>query len=86
MIEIMSKVSDRDVQQMIYVGTPEDVAARMVPWFRIMGYRTAPLGSGGNFGNVLFPEQRQLAEDGLPRWHHLQLRFVAEANRRLARQ
>jgi hypothetical protein len=37
-----------------------------------------------DWGTTVFPEHRELADDGLPRWHHLQMRFSAELNRLLA--
>jgi hypothetical protein len=37
-----------------------------------------------DWGTTVFPEHRELADDGLPRWHHLQMRFSAEVNRLLA--
>jgi phthiodiolone/phenolphthiodiolone dimycocerosates ketoreductase len=84
MQEILRKVSDRDVQQMIYVGTPEDVATRFAPWLRAAWIRRAPLGLANSFGTIVFPEQRELASDGLPRWHHLNLRFQTAMNEILA--
>ncbi|MEB3070680.1 LLM class flavin-dependent oxidoreductase [[Mycobacterium] vasticus] len=82
--DAFAKITENDIQQMIYVGSPEDVAARMLPWAKVMGHPQVPLGYALDFGAAVFPEHRELAEDGLPRWHHLQLRFAAELNRLLA--
>ena len=86
MQSILQKITDHDVQQMIYVGTPEDVAQRFEPWVRAAWIPEAPLGLAMNFSTILFPEMRELAEDGLPRWHHLDLRFQRALNERLARE
>ncbi|MGH3556218.1 MAG: LLM class flavin-dependent oxidoreductase [Mycobacterium sp.] len=82
--EAFAKISEKDIQQMIYVGSPEDVAKRVLPWAKLMGHRQVPLGYALNFGNAIFPEHRELADDGLPRWHRLQLRFVTELNKLLS--
>ena len=84
MREICAKITDDDIQHMIYVGTPEDVAARSAKWFRAAGFPGVPIPtSGANFSTTLFPETRELADDGLPRWHHLMLRYSEELNRQL---
>lgn len=82
--EIFSKVTENDVQQQIYIGSPEDVAKRMLPWAKVMAHPQVPLGYACDFGTAIFPDHRELADDGLPRWHHLQQRFVNELNRLLA--
>ncbi|MET0983772.1 MAG: LLM class flavin-dependent oxidoreductase [Steroidobacteraceae bacterium] len=81
--EVFKKITEKDIQQQIYVGTPEDVAKRMVPWAKVMGHTQAPLGYACDFGLPIFTEHSELAADGLPRWHHLQMRFVNELNRLL---
>jgi phthiodiolone/phenolphthiodiolone dimycocerosates ketoreductase len=82
--EVFKKITEKDIQQMIYVGSPEDVASRMLPWAKVMGHQQVALGYVLDFGTTVFPEHRELADDGLPRWHHLQQRFVNELNRLLA--
>jgi phthiodiolone/phenolphthiodiolone dimycocerosates ketoreductase len=85
MRDICAKITEDDIQHMCYVGTPEDVAARSAKWFRAAGFPGVPVPmTGANFGTTLFPEQRELADDGLPRWHHLMVRYSEELNRQLA--
>ena len=85
MRDICANVSDDDIQRLCYIGTPEDVAGRSVKWFRAAGFRRVPVPmSGANFTTTLFPETRELADDGLPRWHHLMMRYSEELNRQLA--
>lgn len=83
LLKVLAKVKDHDIDQMLFIGTPEDVAKRAVPWLRVAGVKEFPLGGSLNMGNAIFLEQRELAEDGLPRWHHLQLRLRDELNRLL---
>jgi phthiodiolone/phenolphthiodiolone dimycocerosates ketoreductase len=84
MRRICARVTDEDIQHMCCIGTPEDVAARSAKWFRAAGFPGVPVPmSGANFTTTLFPETRQLADDGLPRWHHLMVRYSEELNRQL---
>ncbi len=84
MREICAEVSPEDIQHMCYVGLPEDVAARSAKWYRAAGIPGVPVPmNGANFTTTLFPETRELADDGLPRWHHLNVRYSEELNRRL---
>jgi phthiodiolone/phenolphthiodiolone dimycocerosates ketoreductase len=84
MRRICAQVTDDDIQHTCYVGTPEDVAARSAKWFRAAGFPRVPVPmSGANFTTTLFPEARELAGDGLPRWHHLMVRYSEELNRQL---
>jgi phthiodiolone/phenolphthiodiolone dimycocerosates ketoreductase len=79
-----ASITEDDIQHMIYVGTPEDVAARSAKWYRAAGVPGVPVPSApANFATTLFPETRELAEDGLPRWHHLSMRYCEELNRQL---
>lgn len=82
--EAFAKITEKDIQQKIYVGSPEDVAKRMLPWAKVMGHPRAPLGYVLDFGAAVFPEHRQLADGGLPRWHLLQQRVTDELNKLLA--
>ena len=84
LLETFSKITDDDIQHQIYIGTPEDVAKRILPWAKVMGHPQVPLGYCLDWGTTVFPEHRELADDGLPRWHHLQVRFSAAVNRLLA--
>ncbi|MGH3556081.1 MAG: LLM class flavin-dependent oxidoreductase [Mycobacterium sp.] len=78
-------ISTNDIQHVIYVGLPEDVATRSAKWFKAARVPQVPVPMAtANFGTTLFPEQHQLADDGLPRWHHLQIRYATELNRRLS--
>jgi len=81
----VGQVTGNDIQQMMYTGTPEDVAKRAAPWFQASGATAVPLTLHGNASVLILPELRELAEDGLPRWHHLNLRYVKALNEILAR-
>ncbi len=85
MESILNKITDDDIQQLIYVGTPEDVAQRFAPWASACWMQQAPLGMAENFASIINPDIRQLAEDGLPRWHHLNVRFQEAMNECLSR-
>ena len=82
--EICSKVSAKDIQQLLYVGTPEDVARRSAPWFKIAGLKKVPKTFMGNFASYVLPELSEPGEDGKPRWHALDERYFKELNRLLA--
>ena len=85
MRDICARITDDDIQHMCYIGTPEDVAARSAKWYRAAGIPQVPVPmTGANFTTTLFPETRELADDGLPRWHHLYVRYSEELNRQLA--
>jgi phthiodiolone/phenolphthiodiolone dimycocerosates ketoreductase len=84
LLRIIEPVTPDIVQRMILVATPEEAAARAVPWLRAAGTTHVPLTHGSNFSTTLFPDQLLPADDGLPRWHHLALRYTAELNRLLA--
>jgi len=85
MVDIASKVTDDDIQHMCYVGLPEDVGARSAKWYRAAGVPAVPVPvTAASFTTTLFPETRELADDGLPRWHHLYVRYAEELNRQLA--
>lgn len=82
--ERCGQITDDDIQHVCYVGLPEDVAARSAKWYRSAGISQVPVPiNGADFTTTLFPETRELADDGLPRWHHLHLRYTNELNRQL---
>jgi alkanesulfonate monooxygenase SsuD/methylene tetrahydromethanopterin reductase-like flavin-dependent oxidoreductase (luciferase family) len=83
LLEIFKKITENDIQQIVYIGSPEEVAKRMVPWARVMGHTQVDVGGIVDFGTTIFPEHRALAADGLPRWHHLERRLTKELNRLL---
>ena len=83
LLSACAMMSDEDVQHLMYVGTPEEVACRAAPWYRSAGFSVVPL-IQGSFGTVLFPEQLEPGDNGLPRWHNLNVRFTGEVNRLLA--
>jgi phthiodiolone/phenolphthiodiolone dimycocerosates ketoreductase len=86
MIDIARKISDDDIQHMCYVGLPEDVAARSAKWYRAANVPAVPVPvTAASFTTTLFPETRELADDGRPRWHHLCVRYAEELNRQLAK-
>jgi phthiodiolone/phenolphthiodiolone dimycocerosates ketoreductase len=85
LVDIAAKITDDDIQHMCYVGLPEDVAARSAKWYRAAGIPGVPVPvTAASFTTTLFPETRELADDGLPRWHHLYVRYAEELNRQLA--
>jgi hypothetical protein len=83
LLSVCAMMRDEDVQHLMYVGTPEEVASRAAPWYRSAGFSVVPL-IHGSFGTVLFPEQLEPGDNGLPRWHNLNVRFTDEMNRLLA--
>jgi phthiodiolone/phenolphthiodiolone dimycocerosates ketoreductase len=66
LLDIVSKVQPEDLDHTMFIGRPEDCAERVVPWLRAAGVREIPLTTGYNFATILFPEQLELADNGLP--------------------
>jgi phthiodiolone/phenolphthiodiolone dimycocerosates ketoreductase len=83
-LDITSRITDEDIQKIVYVGNPEELAARFAPWCKVAGIKAIGLGAAVALNLVIFPEHHELAEDGLPRWYHLDRRFRDEVNRLLA--
>jgi len=84
LLDIVSQVRPEDLDHTMFIATPEDCAQRVVPWLRAAGVREIPLITGYNFATILFPEQLELADNGLPRWHNLVVSYRDAVNRRLA--
>jgi alkanesulfonate monooxygenase SsuD/methylene tetrahydromethanopterin reductase-like flavin-dependent oxidoreductase (luciferase family) len=83
-VEFANKVTAHDIQQILYTGTPEDVATRAAPWFKAAGATEIPMVFHGNASTHALPELNELADDGLPRWHHLNVRYYKKLNELLA--
>lgn len=83
LLEIFSRIGEEDIQNQIFVGRPAEVASRVLPWARATKLTRVEVGCVLDFGTVIFPEHRELAGDGLPRWHHLQVELAEHLNRLL---
>jgi phthiodiolone/phenolphthiodiolone dimycocerosates ketoreductase len=84
LLEIVAAVRPEDLHHTMFIGRPEDCAERVIPWLRAAGVTEIPLITGYNFATILFPEQLELGDNGLPRWHNLTVAYVDAVNRRLA--
>lgn len=82
-LEICSQITDDDVQHVCYVGTPEDVARRTVPWLRVTGVKRVALTYYANYSAWVLPELAEPGPNGLPRWHELNVRYTQELQRLL---
>jgi len=80
LLEIVAKVKPDDLDHTIFIGRPADCAQRVAPWLRAAGIRQIPLITGYNFATILFPEQLELGDNGLPRWHNLTVEYVEAVN------
>ena len=80
LLEIVAKVGPDDLDHTMFIGRPADCAQRVAPWLRAAGVREIPLITGYNFATILFPEQLELGDNGLPRWHNLTVEYVQAVN------
>lgn len=80
LLEIVAKVGPDDLDHTMFIGRPADCAQRVAPWLRAAGIREIPLITGYNFATILFPEQLELGDNGLPRWHNLTVEYVQAVN------
>jgi len=84
LLDIVSAVRPVDLDHTMFIGRPEECAQRVVPWLRAAGIPQIPLITGYNFATILFPEQLELGDNGLPRWHNLTVAYVDAVNALLA--
>jgi phthiodiolone/phenolphthiodiolone dimycocerosates ketoreductase len=83
-LAVVAQVTDEDVAHTLYIGTPEDVARRAVPWLRASGVTHAAPTYLANHSTWVVPELNEPGPDGTPRWHALLMRYYDEVNRLLA--
>ena len=83
LLDICAKVRPADIDHMLYLGTPEDVAARAVKWYRAMGLTQLPQILHWDAATFACPELAEPAPSGVPRWHELHLRYLAHLNKML---
>ncbi|BBY83746.1 LLM class flavin-dependent oxidoreductase [Mycolicibacterium pulveris] len=79
-----AKVRPEDIDHMIYIGTPEEVAAKSIKWYGAMGVQELPQILHWDKATFVCPELAEIGPSGKPRWHDLHLRYLERLRELLA--